>query len=72
MISRRWTCSATRMSLCWTMLGTAQNSNLVYHAVYVALADVLDAVLLICDLPLARAPGMARRVVLVRSERPNR
>ena len=32
MISRRWTCSATRMSLCWTMLGTAQNSNLAYDA----------------------------------------
>jgi predicted nucleic acid-binding protein len=35
-------------------------------AVYVALAEVLDTVLLTCDGPLARAPGMARRVELVR------
>lgn len=36
-----------------------------YDAVYVALAEALDATLLTCDRRLARAPGMARRVVLV-------
>jgi predicted nucleic acid-binding protein len=36
-----------------------------YDAVYVALAEVLDTVLLTCDGPLARAPGMTRRVELV-------
>ena len=43
-----------------------------YDAVYVALAEVLDGVLLTCDPPLSRAPGMAGRVVLVQTERPNR
>jgi predicted nucleic acid-binding protein len=43
-----------------------------YDAVYVALAEVLDAVLLTCDRGLARAPGMNRRVVLLSTERPNR
>jgi predicted nucleic acid-binding protein len=37
-----------------------------YDAVYVALADALDTVLLTCDGPLARAPGAARRVELVK------
>jgi predicted nucleic acid-binding protein len=33
-----------------------------YDAVYVALAEVLDAKLLTCDGRLARAPGLSRRV----------
>jgi predicted nucleic acid-binding protein len=37
-----------------------------YDAVYVALAEALDTVLLTCDARLARAPGMARRVQLIR------
>jgi predicted nucleic acid-binding protein len=36
-----------------------------YDAVYVALAEALDATLLTCDGSLARTPGMSRRVVLV-------
>ena len=36
-----------------------------YDAVYVALAEALDADLLTCDARLARAPGMAARVELV-------
>ena len=36
---------------------------------YVALAEVLDGVLLTCDRPLSRAPGMARRAVLVETKR---
>ena len=36
-----------------------------YDAVYVALAEVLDAPLLTCDVRLTRAPGAARRVELV-------
>lgn len=36
-----------------------------YDAVYVALAEALDATLLTCDARLARAPGLARRVELV-------
>jgi predicted nucleic acid-binding protein len=36
-----------------------------YDAVYVALAEGLDAVLVTCDGRLARAPGMARRVELI-------
>jgi predicted nucleic acid-binding protein len=39
-----------------------------YDAVYVALAEVLDAVLLTCDDPLSRAPGLPDRVVLVQAE----
>jgi predicted nucleic acid-binding protein len=35
-----------------------------YDAVYVALAEALDAALLTCDGRLARAPGMSRRVEL--------
>ena len=37
-----------------------------YDAVYVALAEALDSRLLTCDARLARAPGFARRVELVR------
>jgi predicted nucleic acid-binding protein len=37
-----------------------------YDAVYVALAEALDAVLLTCDARLTRSPGVARRVELVR------
>jgi predicted nucleic acid-binding protein len=36
-----------------------------YDAVYVALAEALDATLLTCDGRLARAPGMARRAEVV-------
>jgi predicted nucleic acid-binding protein len=36
-----------------------------YDAVYVALADVLDAVLVTCDGPLSRAPALSRRVELI-------
>jgi predicted nucleic acid-binding protein len=44
----------------------ALRANLtVYDAVYVALAEALDARLLTCDARLARAPGLARRVELV-------
>jgi predicted nucleic acid-binding protein len=38
-----------------------------YDAVYVALAEALDTTLLTCDGRLARAPGVAGRVELVRS-----
>jgi len=37
-----------------------------YDAVYVALAEALDAVLLTCDGGLARAPGVGTRIELVR------
>jgi predicted nucleic acid-binding protein len=37
-----------------------------YDAVYLALAEVLGTVLLTCDGRLARAPGAARRVELVK------
>jgi len=39
-----------------------------YDAVYVALAEVLDTVLLTCDGRLARTPGLSRRVALVKPE----
>ena len=45
--------------------GLRQNLT-AYDAVYVALAEALDTILLTCDRKLARAPGMARRVELVR------
>ena len=40
-----------------------------YDAVYVALAEVLDGVVLTCDRRLSQAPGMTRRVALVGAER---
>jgi predicted nucleic acid-binding protein len=40
-----------------------------YDAVYLALAEVLDGVLLTCDRRLSQAPGMSRRVMLVGAER---
>jgi predicted nucleic acid-binding protein len=43
-----------------------------YDAVYVALTEVLDGVLLTCDGPLSRAPGLAGRVVLVHANGANR
>ena len=36
-----------------------------YDAVYVALAEAVDGVLLTCDGPLARAPGVSARVELI-------
>jgi predicted nucleic acid-binding protein len=40
-----------------------------YDAAYVALAEALDTVLLTCDSRLARAPGVARRVEVIRASR---
>ena len=40
-----------------------------YDAVYVALAEVLDSVLVTCDGPLSRAPAMAGRVELLQAKR---
>ena len=37
-----------------------------YDAVYVALAEALDTVVLTCDARLARAPGQSPRVELIR------
>ena len=37
-----------------------------YDAVYVALAEALDSTLLTCDGRLSRAPGLSRRIELVR------
>ena len=37
-----------------------------YDAVYVALAEALDAPLVTCDAKLARAPGVGRRAELIR------
>ena len=36
-----------------------------YDATYVALAEVLDTIVLTCDAPLSRAPGVKQRVELV-------
>jgi predicted nucleic acid-binding protein len=48
----------------------ALRSNLTaYDAVYVALAEALDAVLVTCDRRLAQAPAVSRRVEHVRAER---
>ncbi len=44
-----------------------RNNMTAYDAVYVALAEALGAPLLTCDARLARAPGVARRVELVRA-----
>lgn len=46
----------------WTL---RQNLS-AYDAVYVALAEALDATLLTCDARLSRAPGAFKRVEVVR------
>lgn len=38
-----------------------------YDAVYVALAEALDATLLTCDRKLARAPGLGKRIEVIGS-----
>jgi predicted nucleic acid-binding protein len=43
-----------------------------YDAVYVALTEVLDGVLVTCDRPLSRAPALAGRVELFQAERGKR
>ena len=43
-----------------------------YDAVYVALAEALDTVLLTCDRRLSHASGMRRQVALIRADRPSR
>ncbi|MEX2270629.1 MAG: type II toxin-antitoxin system VapC family toxin [Vicinamibacterales bacterium] len=40
-----------------------------YDAVYVALAEVLDSMLVTADAPLSRAPGVSKRVKLVAPDR---
>jgi predicted nucleic acid-binding protein len=40
-----------------------------YDAVYVALTEVLDGVLVTCDRPLSRASALAGRVELLQAER---
>lgn len=40
-----------------------------YDAVYLALAEVLDATLLTCDVRLSRAPGVGARVALIQPGR---
>ncbi len=40
-----------------------------YDAAYVALAEVLDDVLLTCDGPLSRTPGLGARVTLIKADR---
>lgn len=42
-----------------------RNHLTAYDAVYVALAEVLETVVLTCDVRLARAPGLARRMEVV-------
>ena len=42
-----------------------RESVTVYDAMYVALAEALDATVVTCDLPLARAPGHRARVEAV-------
>lgn len=42
----------------------------VYDAVYVALAEALNAILLTCDGKLARAPGVSKRIELVPPGKP--
>ena len=42
-----------------------------YDAIYVALAEVIDGVLLTCDGKLSRAPGMTGRVELVQAKHPH-
>jgi len=37
-----------------------------YDAMYVALAEALDAPLVTCDVPLADAPGHAARIEAIR------
>ncbi|HKA37134.1 MAG TPA: type II toxin-antitoxin system VapC family toxin [Thermoanaerobaculia bacterium] len=47
----------------WELRGNVS----AYDAVYIALAEVLGAVLLTCDARLARSPGAAARVEVVRA-----
>ncbi|HET9785307.1 MAG TPA: type II toxin-antitoxin system VapC family toxin [Terriglobales bacterium] len=47
------------LPLVWRM----RENLTAYDAVYVALAEVLDATLLTCDARLARAPGLRARVI---------
>jgi predicted nucleic acid-binding protein len=45
----------------WALL----DSLTAYDAVYVALPEALDAILLTCDGKLARAPGLGKRIEYV-------
>lgn len=68
-LSAPWTCSVTSMSRCWGACGSLRENLTAYDAVYVALAEALDSVLLTCDGPLSRAPGLTDRVVLIQAKR---
>ena len=43
-----------------------RNNLSAYEAVYVALAEALDGVLITCDGPLARAPGVVAQIELIK------
>ena len=49
-----------------------RNNLSAYDATYVALAEALDTIVLTCDAPLSRAPGLSRRVILVEPTKPRR
>ncbi len=49
---------------------TLRNNMTAYDAVYVALAEALDAVLFTCDARLSRAAGAIARIELVAGVRP--
>ena len=63
----RWTCNVTRTEPLLERVWELRQNLPAYDAVYVALAEVLDVVLLTCDRRLSQAPGMRRRVVLCTS-----
>jgi predicted nucleic acid-binding protein len=45
---------------------TLRDNLSAYDAVYVALAEALDGILVTCDAPLTRAPGVSARIELIK------
>jgi predicted nucleic acid-binding protein len=67
LIFAHWTCIVTHMSRSWIASGSCGKNVTAYDAVYVALAEVPECVLLTGDARLSRAPGVACEVEVVQS-----
>ena len=65
-ISQTSTSTATLISTSSTRAWALRENITVYDAMYVVLAESLDAPFLTCDGPLARAPGHRAHIELVR------
>ncbi len=65
-IFARWTSSGTPTEPLLDRVWALRENLTAYDAVYAALAEALDAILLTCDARSTRAPGVGKQIKLLR------